>query len=108
MIAESAQGEIITLFGAPDGAEIFPDSELKSLTQGIEANQHPTLTLHGIVAINASIDAASFSTISQDVQILGIDITSAIASDDLAKAQQIDPAQIDIIPAPLYWANVAQ
>lgn len=108
MIAESAEGEIITLFGAPKGDEIFPDSELASLTQSIEANQHTTLTLRGIVAISASVDAAAFAAISQDAQILGIDITSAIASDDLAKAQQIDPAQIDIIPAPIYWANVAK
>jgi hypothetical protein len=106
LAAKAANGEIVTIFGAPEGTQAFPKHNLDDMVKGIESNQHTTLQLQGVVAIDAEMDKAAFDHIGQDSRVLGVDLTTALALEDLARAKQVDASRIEVIPAPLYWANV--
>lgn len=106
LIAKAANGEIVTIFGAPEGTQVFPKHNLDDMLKGIQSNQQTTLQLQGVVAIDAEMDKAAFDHIGQDSTVLGVDLTTALAIEDLARAKQVDSSRIEVIPAPLYWANV--
>jgi hypothetical protein len=106
LIAKAANGEIVTIFGAPEGQQISPKHNFDDMVKGIETNQQTTLHFQGVVAIDAEMDKAAFDRIGQDSTILDVDLTTALALEDLARAKQIDPSRVEIMPAPLYWANV--
>jgi hypothetical protein len=106
IIARAADGELITIFGTPEGETIFPERNLQTMVQGIERNTHSRLQIVGIVAIDAQLTREAFTSLEHDPAVLGLDLTAALALEDLMRETQIDPATIEVIPSSLYWANL--
>lgn len=106
IIARAANGELITIFGTPEGGVLFPEQNLQTTVQGIESNTHTTLQVMGIVAIDAQLTREAFTSLEHDSAVLGLDLTAALALDDLIQETQIDPSTVEIIPSSLYWTNV--
>jgi hypothetical protein len=106
IIAKASNGEIITIFGSPEGSQVFPTQSLQTIVRGIEQNTQTTLTVQGIAAIDVQLSEKSALSLERDPLVLGLDLTSALAIEDLAQAKQIDPSTIQVIPSPLYWANL--
>ncbi len=72
----------------------------------MEQNQQTTLTVLGVAAIDVQLTQAAFATLAHDPEVLGLDLTTALALDDLTRTLQIDPATVEVIPVPLYWENL--
>lgn len=106
LIAKASNGETITIFGTPEGNQTFPRHNFDDMVKGIEDNQNISLQLQGVVAINAEMDKAAFDRVGRDASVLGMDLTTALALEDLVRAKHIDPSRVEVMPAPLYWANV--
>jgi hypothetical protein len=47
-------------------------------------------------------------SLENDRDVLGTDLTAAIALDDLVQEIHIDPANIQVMPSSLYWANLEE
>jgi hypothetical protein len=106
IIAKASNGEIITIFGSPEGGQVFPAQSLQTIVRGIEQNTQTTLDVQGIAAIDVQLSEKSARSLERDPLVLGLDLTSALAIEDLARAKQIDPSTIQVIPSSLYWANL--
>lgn len=97
-------GEVITIFGSPEGEEVFPEENLTTIVHGVEENQQVKLEIQGVLAMNVQIDRAGFTSLENDSAVLGVDVTPALAFEDLVGKTQIDPSTIQVIPGPFYWA----
>lgn len=108
IIARASNGELVTIFGAPEGTTLFPEQNLQTMVQGIEHNTQTSLQILGIVAIDAQISKAAFTSMERDSEVLGVDLTTALALEDLSREKQIDPAKVQVIASPLYWASIEE
>jgi len=105
LVAQAANGDVITIFGAPSETELFPQQELQTTVSSVEANQNTTLQIKGVVAIEAQVNDTSFTSLDADPSVLGVDLTPALAVADFAQQYtEVDVATIRVVPGPLYWA----
>jgi hypothetical protein len=108
ILARAVNGELITIFGTPEGGIVFPEQHLQTMVQGIERNTQTRLQVVGIVAIDAELTKEACTSLEHDPAVLGVDLTAALALEELVRETQIDPALIEVIPSPLYWANLEE
>ncbi|MCU0492982.1 MAG: hypothetical protein MUD01_15435 [Chloroflexaceae bacterium] len=104
IVARAANGELISMFGAPEGAVVFPAGRLATMVEQLQRNQQTTLTILGVAAIESEVSRTTLASLDQDGRILGVDLSSAIASADLVAATQVDRGRISVVPSGLYWA----
>lgn len=109
MIAQDNTGELITFFGAPVNGVLFPEHILQKMVVNIEQAQNKKVSVQGVVSIDAKINIYTLAKLNNDPNILGIDITPALAVQDLIhQLPGIDPASVHITSAPFYWETVRQ
>ncbi len=107
LIAQDNMGELITFFGAPIDGELFPESILKTMVANIEEAQNKKVSVKGVVSIDAKVDIGMLTKLNDDPGILGVDITPALALQDLMQQTQgIDASSVHITSAPFYWEIV--
>ena len=103
-IAQDTNGDLVTVFGAPVDGELLPMHILNGMIKSIEERQNTTLTLKGIVSIDATVDSAAFTRVSNDRMVFGIDSSPALALQDLQKqVNGIDVSTVKVSSAPFYW-----
>lgn len=109
VITQDEQGELVTVFGAPDDEVLVPMSTLAAVVDATEARTGHTLQVKGIVAIEAIISSDAFPGLSTDPALFGIDLTPALALLDLkTKVKSIDTSTVRIVPSSLYWYVVTE
>jgi hypothetical protein len=63
----------------------------------------------GVVSIDAKVDTNTLTKLNNDPGILGIDITPALALQDLIQqVQGVNALSVHITSAPFYWETVRQ
>lgn len=109
LIAQDGSGELITFFGAPVDGDLFPEYILQAMVGNIEQSQNKKISVKGVVSIDAKVDVSMLTKLNSDPRILGVDITPALALQDLVQQiPEVDIARIHITSAPFYWETVRQ
>lgn len=112
LLAQDRNDDYITFFGAPVDNNIFPKHILQSMVKNIEENQATKLTLKGVVSIDVKLDTNAFKRLYEAGNVLGVDLTPALALHDLKSISKevgasLEDAErtdrISITSAPFYW-----
>lgn len=109
ILSRTQNGELNTIFGAPKGDVLIPEQELAMTMKSVEENQHTVLQVQGIVAVQVKVSNRAFQSLDKDPAVLGLDLTPALAMQDLAQQQHaIDTSKVQLTPSSLYWINVEE
>lgn len=105
LLAQDHKGQPITFFGAPVQDQLFPADILQTMVTNLERAHETTITVKGIVGIEARVDAGTLARLNNDANVLGVDLTPALAMQDFKKQfKDTETSSIMITPAPFYWS----
>jgi hypothetical protein len=104
LLARDSEDKLVTIFGVPINGNIMPEDMLKAVISNVEQNENTKLTVLGVVSIDSRVNSVALGRLAKDVRVLGVDLSPAIALQDLAQQlPNVDTATVEIVSAPLYW-----
>ena len=105
LLAQDHKGQTITFFGAPVQDQLFPADILQAMVANLERAYETTITVKGVVSIEAKVDAGALAKLNSDPNVLGVDLTPALAIQDFKKQfKDVEASSIMFTPAPFYWS----